>query len=152
MAFLAAFAGAITAFPSAAHPVADLSWERARENFYAAARDGLDADLMWITTAGETTRDVVRCLDDLLDTARDGLVDCGLPQERAANWLEPLRDRTRRRRTPASWKRSMVAARLDEGLSLTDAVHGTQRAYLARQRETFVDGDFSDWSEPHSRH
>jgi gamma-glutamyl:cysteine ligase YbdK (ATP-grasp superfamily) len=151
MAFLAAFAGAMTALPSTEHPVADLSWDRARENFYAVARHGLDADLTWITADGQTTSDVGRCLDDLLDTARDGLIACGLSQECATDWLEPLRDRTRRRRTPASWKRSLVAARLDEGLSLTDAIHGAQREYLAQQRETFVDGDFSDWPEVRSR-
>ena len=147
-AFVAAFAGAMTALPSDEHPVADLPWDRARENFYAAARDGLAADVTWITADGETTRDLCRCLDDLLDAALDGLVQCGLPRDRAADRLEPLRDRVRRRRTPAAWKRSLVAARLDRGRSLADAIHGAQREYLARQRETFVDGRFSDWPDP----
>jgi gamma-glutamyl:cysteine ligase YbdK (ATP-grasp superfamily) len=145
MAFLATFAGAMTAFPASDHPVADLSWERARENFYAAARAGMDADLTWITADGQRTSALDRCLDDLLDTALEGLERCGLPRSRAADWVEPLRDRARRRRTPAAWKRSQVATRLDEGLSLPDAIHGAQREYLARQRETLVDGCFSDW-------
>jgi hypothetical protein len=148
VAFLAAFAGAMTGFPAADHPVADLPWERARENFYAAARDGTAADLTWITADGRTTTDLGRCLDDLLETAHDGLTDCGLPPERAAAWLDPLRDRARRRRTPAGWKRSLVAARLADGLSLGDAIREAQREYLARQRETFLDGRFSDWPDP----
>jgi hypothetical protein len=151
VACLAAFAGAMTAFPSVEHPVADLSWEQARENFYAAARDGLDADLTWITAEGRTTSDVDRCLEDVLDTALDGLTRREIPDDRAADWIAPLRSRARRRRTPAAWKRASVASRLDGGLSLAEAVHGAQRAYLARQRETFFDGDFSDWPDPETR-
>jgi gamma-glutamyl:cysteine ligase YbdK (ATP-grasp superfamily) len=147
MAFLAAFAGLMTALPAADHPVADLSWDRAKENFYAAARDGLDADVRWITADGESTDDLTRCLTDLLDAAADGLERRGLPPERAAAWLEPLRDRVRRGRTPAAWKRSQTAARLDAGASLTEAIHGMQRTYLDHQRETFVDGSFATWPD-----
>jgi hypothetical protein len=148
MAFLAAFAGTMTAFPSTDHPVADLQWEQARANFYAVARDGLAADVTWITADGRTTTDIDRCLTDILDVAHDGLRECGLPSARATEWLEPLRDRLRRRRTPAGWKRAQVAARLDEGQSLTDAIHGAQREYLTQQRQTFRDESFASWPDP----
>jgi gamma-glutamyl:cysteine ligase YbdK (ATP-grasp superfamily) len=151
VAFLAAFAGAMTALPSSEHPVADLSWEQARENFYAAARDGLDADVTWITADGRRTNDVGRCLDDLLDVAVDGLRACGLPQDRAVDRIEPLRDRASRRRTPAGWKRSLVATHLDRALPFADAIHETQREYLSRQRETLIDGSFADWPDPADR-
>jgi hypothetical protein len=147
MAFLAAFAGLMTALPATEHPVADLSWDRAKANFYAAARDGLDADVRWITADGERTGDLTRCLEDVLDVASEGLRRRGLAPERAAAWLEPLRDRVRRGRTPAGWKRAGTAARLDAGASLSEAIHGTQRAYLAHQRETFFDGSFSTWPD-----
>lgn len=147
MAFLAAFAGLMTALPTADHPVADLSWKQAKENFYAAARDGLEADVRWITASGERTDDLTRCLDDLLDAATDGLEQRGVPTERAAAWLEPLRDRVRRERTPAGWKRAQTAMRLDEGASLTEAIHGMQRSYLDHQRETFFDGTFATWAD-----
>jgi hypothetical protein len=148
MAFLAAFAGTMTAFPSTDHPVADLQWEQARANFYAVARDGLAADVTWITADGRTTTDVDRCLADILDVAHDGLRECGLPAARATEWLEPLRDRLRRRRTPAAWKRAQVATRLDEGQSLADAIRGAQREYHIQQRETFFEGCFATWSDP----
>jgi gamma-glutamyl:cysteine ligase YbdK (ATP-grasp superfamily) len=148
MAFVAAFAGALAALPAADHPAEDLAWERARENFYAVARDGLAADLVWITADGEETTDVERCLDDVLDAAVSGLQTRGLSAERATDWVEPLRDRVRRRRTPASWKRATVAARLAEGASLADAIHGTQRTYLQNQRETFRTGTFAEWPDP----
>jgi hypothetical protein len=86
-------------------------------------------------------------VDDLLDAASDGLEQRGLPSERASAWLEPLRDRVRRERTPAGWKRAQTARRLDEGASLTEAIHGMQRAYLAHQRETFFDGTFATWPD-----
>jgi hypothetical protein len=53
----------------------------------------------------------------------------------------------RRGRTPAAWKRSQTAARLDAGASLTEAIHGMQRTYLDHQRETFVDGSFATWPD-----
>jgi hypothetical protein len=147
MAFVAAFAGAVTGLPAEDHPVEDLPWERARENFYAVARDGLAADLTWITADGERTTDVECCLDDVLDGAVSGLQAKGLSAERAADWVAPLRDRARRHRTPASWKRSVVADRLDGGASLADAVHDAQRAYLKNQRETFRTGTFAEWPD-----
>ena len=146
MALLAAFAGAMTALPAADHPVADLSWERARENFYAAARDGLDGDVTWTTADGRTTNDLDRCLDDVLGTALDGLTRCGLARKRATAPVESVRDR--RRRTPATGKRSLFVTRLNGDRSLAEAIHETQRAYPANQRETFVDGSVADWPVP----
>jgi hypothetical protein len=101
--------------------------------------------VVWITTDGDRTDDLTRCLDDLLDAASAGLERRGLPPERAATWLEPLRDRVRRERTPAAWKRAQTAMRLDEGASLAEAIHGTQRAYLDHQRETFFKSSFESW-------
>ena len=147
MAFLAAFAGAMTALPATDHPVADLSWERARENFYAAARDGLDGDVTWTTADGRTTNDLDRCLDDVLGTALDGLTRCDLARKRATALVEPLRDRLRRR-TPAAWKRSLVVTRLNGDRPLAEAIHKTQRTHPANQRETFVDGSVADWPVP----
>jgi gamma-glutamyl:cysteine ligase YbdK (ATP-grasp superfamily) len=147
VAFLAAFAGLMTALPAGDHPVADLSWERAEANFYAAARDGLDADLTWITPDSTETTDTGRCLADLLETAVAGLRMLGLSQSRAEEWIEPLSDRLERRRTPAAWKRSLTAAHLEEGLSIEAAIHRTQRAYIKHQRGTFLDGTFSEWPD-----
>jgi hypothetical protein len=148
IAFVAAFAGAMTALPVEDHPVADLPWERARENFYAAARNGLEADLTWIVADGETTTDTRRCLDDLLDAAVRGLERRGFPADRAATWIDPLADRARRGRTPGSWKRSQVGAAMDDGASYAEAIHRMQRTYLDRQRETLLYGEFRRWTDP----
>ncbi len=148
IAFVAAVAGLLTAFHERDHPALDLSWETARENFYGAASDGLDADLTWITADGERTGDTDRLFADLFDLAVDGLQREGFPARRARSWVAPLRERAERGLTPADWKRRAAARRLDEGASITDAIYGAQRAYIDRQAETLLSGHLTDWPDP----
>lgn len=147
IAFQAAFAGLMEALPQRDHPVIGLDWETARENFYAAVADGLDADIEWIGHDGEPTTDTDAVYGDLLDHAEAGLRTAGCPEEEAASWLAPLRWRVANRTTPASWKRDRVRARLDAGDDFETAVHDTQREYIDRQSETLVEGGFSAWKD-----
>ena len=145
IAFQAAFAGLMGALPRHEHPVIGLEWETARDNFYAAVADGIDADLQWIGYDGEPTRDTDTIYDDLLDHAAAGLVTAGCSEDEAESWLAPLRYRVDHATTPAAWKRDAVRSRLADGESFADAVHDTQRAYIRRQAETLVDDGFSAW-------
>ncbi|WP_265109094.1 hypothetical protein [Halosolutus halophilus] len=145
VAFLAAFAGLMESLPRRDHPVGTLSWERARENFYAAVRDGLDAELTWIDSNGEPTTDRSRLYDELLAAVRDGLETRGLDEATIDRYLEPLSARLEHGTTPAAWKRRRVADRLADGASLADAIAGTQRRYVDHQRETLLEGSFADW-------
>jgi gamma-glutamyl:cysteine ligase YbdK (ATP-grasp superfamily) len=148
VALVAVVAGALTGMAAADHPVADLSWKQARENFYAAARDGLDADLRWITADGDETRDVDRLFADLFDVAAEGLQQEGIPADRARRLLAPLRARVDQRRTPAGWKRDAVRAELDAGLPPSQAIRAMQRRYVDRQQRTLHDGHLTDWPAP----
>ena len=145
IAFQAAFAGLMESLPRRAHPVEALPWETAKENFYAAAREGLDADLTWVTNAGETTTNARELFDDLLAHAADGLESAGCSEEEAAYYVDPLRQRAETATTPAAWKRSEVRQRLDDGDSFAEAVTGMQRTYVDRQKETLLEGCFTDW-------
>ncbi|NHN58408.1 MULTISPECIES: hypothetical protein [Halorussus] len=145
IAFQAAFAGLVESMFRREHPVRHLDWVIARDNFYDAMRDGLDADLYWITNAGEETTDYEAVYEDLFAHAKDGLQSRGLTDEQAAKYLYPLRQRARHRLTPASWKRERVRERLDDGEAFADAVHGMQAEYVERQAETLIDGTFADW-------
>ncbi|PSP73570.1 hypothetical protein BRC80_01575, partial [Halobacteriales archaeon QH_9_66_26] len=128
------------------HPVASLDWQDAHENFYAAMHDGLDADLTWITNDGRETTTYDEIYADIFDHAKDGLSSRGLTEDEAAKYLWPLRQRARRRTTPAAWKRHEVRERLDDGDEFAAAVHGMQRAYIERQAETVIgDTSFADW-------
>jgi hypothetical protein len=145
IAFGAAFAGLMESLPRRAHPVEGLPWETARENFYAAVREGIDADLTWVTNAGETTTRARELYDDLLAHAVDGLESAGCTEAEAAYYVDPLRDRVETATTPAAWKRSEVRTRLDEGRPFAEAVTGMQRTYIDRQKETLLEGCFTDW-------
>ena len=145
VAFLAAFAGLMEGLPRRHHPVADLDWETAEANFYAAVRDGIDADLAWVTNDGAETDDAVAVFEDLLSHAEAGLEDAGLSADEAESYLDPLRWRAETGVTPAGWKRRRVRERLADGADLAEAIHGMQRTYIANQTETLLDGTFADW-------
>jgi len=143
--FQALFVGLLESLPRLEHPVAELDWASARENFYAAARDGLDADLTWVTNAGEEVTDVESIYVDIFDHAEEGLRARGLDEETVATYLWPLRKRARHGFTPADWKRRRVRDRLDDGEEFAAAVQGMQRAYIDRQSSTLLDGSFAEW-------
>jgi gamma-glutamyl:cysteine ligase YbdK (ATP-grasp superfamily) len=148
VSLVALFVGAMSGMEAFAHPVADLDWTSAREDFYAAARDGLDAELTWITAEGERTTDTDRLYADLFDVAERGLEHHGVAPGRAREWLAPLRERADRRLSPAAWKRRWVAAELDDGASPAEAIRATQRRYVDLQAETAFDGHLVDWPTP----
>jgi hypothetical protein len=143
--FLAAFAGLMESLTRFEHPVYGQSWETAEANFYAAAADGLDADLRWITADGDETTDADVLYSELFEYARDGLEARGVTPEDANRYLRPLRERVDREVTPASWKRREVRERFDAGEPFTEAVWGMQAEYIRNQRDTLVDGCFADW-------
>ncbi|MFB6256982.1 MAG: hypothetical protein ABEH58_09715, partial [Haloplanus sp.] len=122
-------------------------WDVARHNFYAAARDGFDADIRWITNDGQKTTDTAVVYDDLLSHAVDGLRSVGLSTQAAERYVDPLARRVERETTPAAWKRALVRARLDAGDDLAGAIHAMQRAYIGEQEETLLEGSFTDWLE-----
>ncbi|MHC3439503.1 hypothetical protein ACYJ1Y_15785 [Natrialbaceae archaeon A-gly3] len=145
IAFQAVFAGLLESLTRLEHPVVELEWSRARENFYAAMRDGLSADLTWITNDGQETRDTERIYEDLLAHAEAGLTGRGLTEEEAATYLYPLRRRVRQGITPAGWKHHAVSDALEDGADLEAAITEMQRRYVDRQRETILEGSFADW-------
>ena len=145
MALTVAFAGAMEGLTRTEHPVGDLPWDAARDNFYAAMRDGLEADIEWILADGTETTDSTAAITDLLDHAAEGLRAVGLDDEAVDAYLQPLMWRVDNELTPAGWKRAQVRQRLDEGEGLEEAIHGMQHAYIEQQSETLIDGDFRDW-------
>jgi len=143
----AAFAGLLVQLTHVDHPVRRLEWDRAYDNFYAAMREGLDADLLWITEDGHETRRIDGIYGDLLGHARAGLERKGLPDAQIEGYLEPLRRRVETRTTPASWKRDRARSAAADGADLQEAIWTAQRAYFERQRATLLDGSFAEWIE-----
>jgi hypothetical protein len=128
------------------HPVGELDWTVAKQNFYRGAREGIDANLEWITEDGETVTDTDTLYADLFRAAADGLRTRGVTPEEVGRYLQPLRARAERRVTPAAWKRDRVRAHLADGADFEGAVYEAQRDYFRRQEETLFDGSFADWA------
>lgn len=145
VALLAVAGGLLTGLVRADHPVTDLAWEQARENFYSAARAGLAADMQWITASGEVTTDLDDIYTDLFEHARRGLKHHGFDGDTAAQYLHPLRCRVDRRVTPAQWKCDRLSHHRDAGLGLQEGVVAAKRDYLREQRGTLIEGSFVDW-------
>lgn len=145
LAFQAAFAGLMESLYTRDHPVYDQEWAVARRNFYAAARDGIDADLEWITNDGRVTTDTEQLYDDLFAHARDGLRSVGLSRGTIDRHLDPLTRRIEDGVTPADWKRAAVRDRCERGASLSEAIRRMQSEYIDRQAETLIEGSFVDW-------
>jgi len=114
------------------HPLPSLAWTDARDAFYAAARDGLDADLAWRTRDGDRTTDPERVYDDLFALARRGLADRGVDADYVDELLAPIEARWNARTTPGTWKREAVRRRVDHGTALPAAIEEVQRAYIRR--------------------
>ncbi|WP_267161025.1 hypothetical protein [Halovenus salina] len=150
IAFQAAFAGLMEALPAADHPVAELDWTTARDNFYLAADDGLQARLTWITGDGERTTDTEAIFTDLFEHAAEGLRSCGISEEAIGRYIGPLRRRVRHGLTPARWKIQQVCHELDDGATFEEAIIAMQRQYFRRQSETLLDSDFGAWIETYS--
>jgi hypothetical protein len=142
---MAVFAGLMESLPRLEHPIQSLDWETAKENFYAAAREGLRADMEWITADGATTTATDELYGELFEHARDGLEQRGLSTEEAHGYIAPLRERVDRRLTPARWKHDFVRRQVEENVPLAEAIWGMQAAYISRQRETLLEGSFVDW-------
>ncbi|PSP80586.1 hypothetical protein BRC88_05080 [Halobacteriales archaeon QS_4_69_225] len=145
-ALVATVAGLLRGLVATDHPVATLSWERARDNFYAAAREGLDADLAWVTADGTETTDTDALYADLFAVAAEGLDAAGV--DGADRHLDRLRARIEARRSPAGWKRDRLRAHAADGAPLPRAVTAAARDYLDAQRGTLLEGSFADWLAP----
>jgi hypothetical protein len=97
----------------------------AKTNFYAAARDGLSAEIQWLDGKTALLADILR--EDLIPRARWGLLDMGIDADEAEQWLEIIGGRLRTGQTGAVWQRAFVADHGPDMLNLTGV-------YLERQQ------------------
>ena len=121
----ALYFGAVRALADQAEPPElEVSFEQARENFYAAARTGLDAEIQGV--GGRRGKIQELLTDRLLPLARHGLKHLGIAQYEIDTWLGIVESRVRSRWTGAAWQRAFVERHNADMQALTEA-------YLARQ-------------------
>ena len=92
--------------------VTQMTFGQARRNFYSAARDGLDAELLWPSDRSPSPRavSVAELAPALCSLAVEGLIDGGVSPDEAESWIGIIRERVARRMTGAVWQRRTVEA------------------------------------------
>lgn len=101
-------------------PEQALPFEIARENFYNAARSGLNAAVRW--TDGNRRSLQTLLLEVLIPQAREGLAWLELDSDEADYWLGIVRERVQSGQTGAVWQRHWVARYGTDMAGLTQAV------------------------------
>jgi hypothetical protein len=110
-----------------------MPFEFARRNFTAAARDGLDAVLLWPSAEAPSPRPwpAVELVTRLAPAARAGLTGCGVSAAEADELLGVVIERVGRGATGAGWQRGAVAA--------FEAAGATRRRALAEMTEAYLE-------------
>jgi hypothetical protein len=105
-----------------------LSFHAAQENFFAAARDGIDADLYWPAAGNVPASELV--LRTLLPLAHRGLDAWGVDRRDRDHYLGIIEQRCLKRQTGAGWQVRTFRSLRDRGLGRRDALTEMTRAYL----------------------
>lgn len=102
----AAFYGFVRGLANLKEPIEEkIPFSIARANFYAAAKDGLDANVVW--TDGEVPiRKLI--LDSLLPMAREAFESMEIPKVEIDEYLDILQGRTETGQNGASWQRIWI--------------------------------------------
>ncbi len=109
-----------------AAPEKRLPFERARDNFYTAARHGLEAAVTWLDGRHCGVAELLQA--QLLPLARRGLDTLGIDRDEARLWLGIIEERLHRGKTGANWQRAFVRRRGADMAALTQAYLDHQRA------------------------
>jgi gamma-glutamyl:cysteine ligase YbdK (ATP-grasp superfamily) len=88
-------------------PEADLPFCAARDNFYRAARDGLEARIVWLDGSEADLRALLA--DEILPMAREGLKLLGTDEEDIERYLDIAQTRVRTGLNGAAWQRAHIA-------------------------------------------
>jgi hypothetical protein len=103
----ALYVGLVSALATLSRPVeADLPFDAARRNFYAAARDGLDAEIAWLDGRRRPVGTLL--LDELLPMARQGLREQCVDAGEIERWIGIVEQRVRTRRTGSAWQCAFI--------------------------------------------
>ena len=130
-----------------------LSFDEAKENFFAAARHGLNAHFTWLD--GESRSATSLILNELLPLARTGLQHAGVDQADIDNYLGVLEERVRSGQTGSQWMLRSLTALNDLHESNDVRTRVLTSTILARQKEgkpvhewELADaGELDDWSQ-----
>ncbi len=106
----------------------------ARRNFYRAARDGLDAELLWPAPQAPSPRPMpaAELVARLIPVAREGLARAGVDAEDTDPLLDVMAERVTAEVTGARWQRAALAAH-EERMMRGTALAATLDDYIEAQ-------------------
>lgn len=130
--------GAVTGIAETNHPVLELSWENAYQNFMNAEKQGSDADLTWIDSNGETVTNTQKIIEDIAEVADHGLGEMGVPQDTIDEYLHPMRERTE---SPSKWK----CRRYGEYLSDNSYESALKKTFQDYVNQSSSEQPFCEW-------
>jgi CBS domain-containing protein/gamma-glutamyl:cysteine ligase YbdK (ATP-grasp superfamily) len=130
------FVGLMVALPKEYGEIAKrLSFDDAKENFFAAARYGLNVQLKWL--GGQSLSASSLILNDLLPLARAGLKDARVDSSDIDRYLGILEARVRSGQTGAQWMLRSLASledhKRDDSIDMRTRI--LTATILARQKE-----------------
>jgi gamma-glutamyl:cysteine ligase YbdK (ATP-grasp superfamily) len=105
-------------------PELQLPFATARDNFYSAARDGLDAHIVWLDGRKHPAQGLL--LDRLVPLARRGLELLEVDQQDRDRYLGVIRQRVHNGCTGSRWQRAWVARHGPDMRVLTEAIYERQ--------------------------
>jgi hypothetical protein len=123
------FFGAMRGLAELEMPVwRQMSFQAARDNFYAGARLGMDAHLYWPDLGWVRPDELV--LRTLLPLAHHGLRSCGMSDTARERYLAVIEQRCATRHTGARWQRATVQTLTSRGADRRTALTGMLRGYI----------------------
>ncbi|MGR8931049.1 MAG: glutamate--cysteine ligase [Gammaproteobacteria bacterium] len=105
---------------------ADISFAQAKDNFYQAARHGLDTHVIWF--GGRKLRLLTLMDSELIPRARQGLKSFGIDNSDIEAYLDIIGERLANQQTGSHWQRRFIKTNPGEFSALT-------KLYLQHQRE-----------------
>ena len=130
IANLAFYVGLMSHFARKKVPLeGQIPFDRAEENFYQAARNGLSAQIRW---TGRKKRDMQTLLiETLIPAARRGLQKCGIAEEDISLYIDDIiYNRVRTGQNGTGWQRAFIAAHGADFQSMTRAYYENQNSNI----------------------
>ncbi len=123
--------------------LAVMPFQFAEYNFYRAAKNGLDASIIWTRPSNHQLVElpIVEVIREMLPIAERGLLSIGIAPQEAKSYLSIIEARLDKMRTGARWQRAMVKI-LEEKYGRTEACSKMFTHYMDFQKTT---APVSDW-------
>ena len=117
------------------NPVSRLSFEAVKDNFYAGARHGLDADMTW---TDKSTMKAHELVGQLIPIARLGLSSIGASEVEISRYIDVIEHRVANKQTGSEWFLKSVRSLEAQGCSRAKAVEESTRVMIEWQQSNLA--------------